>query len=124
MVLDLILVYNLEKNILVPGEGLTQGLNDTKITAEANYPTNFTRSGRRFVLSLHYNGSNSFLFVTAMKTYQFKAIDPKIKPYSFGLGNMLIDFTIDNMNKIVLKGYVDGFSVDYNIIDTNDILDS
>ena len=52
-----------------------QGLNHT-LTAEAKHPINFTQSGERFVLSLHYNGSNSFLFVNpakATKVYQFKA---------------------------------------------------
>ena len=32
------------------------GLGDTTLTAEAKY-LNFTLSGKRFVLSLHYNGS-------------------------------------------------------------------
>ena len=37
------------------------------LTAEAKYPINFTQSGKRFSLSLHYNGSNGFLFVNAPK---------------------------------------------------------
>ena len=43
------------------------------LTAEAKYPINFKQSGKIFVLSLHCNGSNSFLFVNATKVYQFKA---------------------------------------------------
>ena len=66
-------VDNKGKCILILGEGPTQGLNDTKLTAEAKYPNNFTNSGKRFVLRLHYKGSNSFLFVNATKVYQFKA---------------------------------------------------
>ena len=66
-------VDNKGKDILILGEGPTQGLDDTTLTAEAKYPINFTQSGKRFVLSLHYNGSNSFLFVNATKIYQFKA---------------------------------------------------
>ena len=38
----------------------TQGLDDTTLTAEVKYPINFTHQNKRFVLSLHYNGSNSF----------------------------------------------------------------
>ena len=53
-------------------KGPTQELDDTILTAELKYPINFTRSEKRFVLSLHYNGSNSFLFVDATKVYQFK----------------------------------------------------
>ena len=61
------------KDILVFGEGAAQGLDDTTLTPEAKYPINFTQSNKRFVLCLHYNGSNSFLFVNATKRYQFKA---------------------------------------------------
>ena len=43
------------KNILILCEGPTEGLDDTTLTAEAKYPINFTQSGKRFVLSLHYN---------------------------------------------------------------------
>ena len=40
------------KDILIFGEGQTQGLNETKLIAEAKYPINFTQRGKRFVLSL------------------------------------------------------------------------
>ena len=66
-------VDNKGKDILMLDEEPTQRLDDTTLTAEANYPINFMQSGKRFVLSLHYNGSNSFLFVNATKVYQFKA---------------------------------------------------
>ena len=66
-------VDNKGKDILILGEGPTQGSDDTTLTAETEYPTNFTQSGKRFVLSLHYNGSNSFLFVNATKICQLKA---------------------------------------------------
>ena len=73
-------VDNNKKDVIFFGEGLTQGLDDTRITAEAKYANNFTESGKRFASSLHYNGSNSSLFVNAVKMYQFKAIDSEIKP--------------------------------------------
>ena len=41
------------KNILVLGEGPTQGLDNATITTEVKYPINFTESGKRFVLSLY-----------------------------------------------------------------------
>ena len=59
--------------MLILGEGPTQGLDDTALLAEAKYPINFAQSGKRFVLSLHYNESKSFLFVVTTKVYQFKA---------------------------------------------------
>ena len=60
-------IENKIKDILILGEGQTQRLDDTTLTAEAKYPISFTQSGKRFALSLHYNGSNSLLFVNATK---------------------------------------------------------
>ena len=51
------------KNILIIGEGPTQGLDDTTLTAEKKYSINFTASETKFYFSLHYNGANSYLFV-------------------------------------------------------------
>ena len=117
-------IDNKKKDILILGEGPTQGLDDTTLTTEAIYPINFRQPNIRFVLSLHSNGSNSFLFVNATKIYQFKAKDSEIKDYTLCLGNISKDFTINNVKKKTgLKGIVNFFSVDFNPIDTNDILD-
>ena len=88
-------IYNKGKDILILGKGPTQGLDGTTFTAEALYLINFAQSRKRFVLSLYYNGSN---FVNAMKVYQFKAKDLKIKDYALSLGNVSKGFTINNMN--------------------------
>ena len=71
------LVDNKGKYFLILGEEPAQGLDDTTLTAKAKYPINFTQSGKRFVLSLHNNGSNIFLFVDAVRVYQFKAKNQK-----------------------------------------------
>ena len=81
-------VDNKNKYILVLGESPTQGLTGTTITAEAKYSINFTTPGKRFLLSLHYHGSNSFLFVNAVNMYQFKAKDSELKPYSLYIRNI------------------------------------
>ena len=62
-------VDNKNKDILILGEGL----DNTTLTVKAKYLINFRQPNKRFVLSLHYNGINSFLFVNATKIYQFKA---------------------------------------------------
>ena len=62
-------VDNKGKDILIFGEIPVRGWNDTTLTLEAQYPINFTHSGKRFVLSLDDSGSNSFLFVNATKVY-------------------------------------------------------
>ena len=109
-------VDNKRKVILILGKGSTQGLDNTKLTAEAKYLIKFTKSNERFVLSLNCNINDSFLFVNTAKVFQFKAKDSEIKKHDLCLGNVSIDFTIDNMKKKkkrrVLKGGVNFFSVD------------
>ena len=55
-------INNENKGILILDDEATQGFDDTTLTAEVIYTINFTKPKKRF-LSLHYNGSNSFLFV-------------------------------------------------------------
>ena len=52
-------------------------LDNTSPTAEAEYSLNFTQSNRKFIWSLHYNGSDKFLFVNATRIYQFKTKQKK-----------------------------------------------
>ena len=92
-------IDNRGKDVLILGGGPTQRLDDTTLTVEALYTINFTQPNKRFVLSLHYNGSNSFLFVDATKKYHFKAQKAEIKDYTLCLGNISKDFTINNMKK-------------------------
>ena len=61
------------------------------------YSINFSAAKRRFCLSLHYNGANSYLFVNGVEIIKFKAkvkTDPLlgviIDPLC--LGNVLKDF--------------------------------
>ena len=72
-------VDNKKKKVLIFGKGATQVLDDTTLTAEAQYLITFSRSSKKFCLSLHYNGSNCFLFDNATKIYQFKSRDFEIK---------------------------------------------
>ena len=53
-------IGNKGKDILILCKDPTQGLVNTTLTAEAEYSINFSLSNRKFCLSLHYNGSNSF----------------------------------------------------------------
>ena len=67
-------IDNNKKYILILGKGPTQGLERT-LTAEKMYLINFTVTKRKFCLSLHYNGANSYLFVNGTEMYNFKAKD-------------------------------------------------
>ena len=75
------------------------------------------------MLSLRYNGANSYLFINGTKIIKFKAKDSEIEEYHLWLGNILKDWSIDVMKKTGLKGYVYDFSVDYDAIAVSDILD-
>ena len=55
------------KDTLILGEGPTQGLDDTTVTAEAKYPINFTQSEKIFVSSSHYNGKTVFYLLMLQK---------------------------------------------------------
>ena len=65
-------VDNKKKSILILGNGPIQGLENT-LTAEKMYSINFTVAKKKFCLSLHYNGENSYLFVNGEEFYKFKA---------------------------------------------------
>ena len=120
-------IDNKKKDILILGKGPKQELDDTTLTAEAQYSINSSRSNRTFCLRWHYNGSNSFLFVIAAKIYQFKAKDPEIKKYPLCLGNISGDFTTNKMkkkqNKTGWNRCAFDFSVDYKTFDTSTVID-
>ena len=46
------------------------------------YSINFTKKNTKFCLSLHYNGTNSYLFVNGTEIIKFKAKNSEIVPYS------------------------------------------
>ena len=72
---------------------------------------------------MHYNGVNSYLFVNGTEIYKYKAKDFEIVASPLCLGNISKDFSVDNMKKTGLNGYVYDFSVDYGAIAVDDILD-
>ena len=112
----------IKEDILVLGKGPTQELEHT-LTAEKMYSINFTVTKKKFCLSLHYNGANSYLFVNGTEIYKFKAKDSNIVVGPICLGNISKDWSVDNMKKTGFTGYVYDFSVDYNVTDTDDIKD-
>ena len=73
------------------------------------------------MLSLHYNGANSYLFVNGTETYKFKAYDSEILVVPICLENISKDWSEDNMKRIGFTGYVYDFSVDYEAIAVDDI---
>ena len=114
---------NKKKDILIIGKGPTQGLGEHSLAAEKMYSVNFTMTRKNFCLSLHYNGANSYLFVNGIEIIKFKAKDPEIVATPLCLGNISKDWLVDNMKRTGFNGYVYDFSVDYDAIAVDDILD-
>ena len=75
------------------------------INCRNKYSINFTVNRKKFCLSLHYNGSNSYLFVNGTEIVKLKAKDCKIKALALCLGNISKEFSVDNMIKTGLNGY-------------------
>ena len=94
----LLLILLIKKDILVLGKGPTQGLENT-LTAEKKYSVNFTVTKKKFCLSLHYNGVNSYLFVNGTEIYKFKAKEKESAASPLCLGNISKDWSIDNTKK-------------------------
>ena len=63
-------IDNKKKDILVLGKGPTLGSEHT-LTEEKMYSINFTVTKKKFSLSLHYTGANSYLFVNGTEIYEF-----------------------------------------------------
>ena len=61
-----------KKDIFILGKGLTDGLEDTAITAETENSINFMEMKKKFCLSLHYSGSKRFLLVNGIKSVNLK----------------------------------------------------
>ena len=72
---------NRANHIYLMGTGLTQGINDTRIY------------GKKFVLSLHYNGDNSYLFVNGRQELKFKAKTDQLVKEKLCIGNLSDQWT-------------------------------
>ena len=113
---------NRTNNILVLGKDFIQGINGTTIYAEGSvFPTNFTKQEEKFVLCLHCNGDNSYLFVNGVQQVKFKTKDSEIKQTLLCLGNISTEFSLSNIVKRGLLGSIYDFSVDYWPISTDKI---
>ena len=86
------------------------------------YSIDFTDIDTKICLGLHDNGANSYLFVNGAEIYKLKAKDTKIVATPLCLGNISKDLSLDNIKRTRLNGYVHDFSVGYDAIAFDDIL--
>ena len=111
-----------KKDILILGKSPTQELEHT-LSAEKIYSLNFTEIIKNFCLSLRYNGENSYSFVNGKEIHKVKAKYSEIVATPLCLVNISKDWTVGNMKKTGLDGYVYDFIVDCDAITVDDILD-
>ena len=107
---------NRAKNIYLMGTGLTQGINDTTIYAEKNFYRNFMDFGKKIMLSLHYNGDDSYLFVNGRQELKFKAKTDQLVKEKLCIGNLSDQWTTSESEKTGVYGKIYDFVVDYEQI--------
>ena len=103
-------------NIYLMGAGLTQIIHDTTINVEKNYYRNFTDPGKKFVLSFHYNGDNSYLFVNGRQELKFKDKTNQLFKEKLCIGNLSDQWTASESEKTGLYGNIYDFLVDCRAI--------
>ena len=115
---------NKANNIYVMDKDYIQKINNTTIYVEKIYHRNFTDPGKKFVLSLHYNGNNSYLYVNGNQELKVKAKTDQLVKEKLCLGNLSDQWTTSESEKTGLHGKIYDFVVDYEqIAGTDKILD-
>ena len=103
------------------GDLIVQGINDTTLYAEKLYNQNFTAANKKFVLSLHYNDDDSYLFVNGKRELKLKAKNDQIVKEILCFGNISDDWTAANTQKTGFWGEIYDFAVDYTSTNIGDI---
>ena len=107
---------NRANHIYVMGDVLTQGIHDTTLYVEKKYFRNFTEPHVKFLLSLHYNGNDSYLFVNGRQELKFKCKTDQLVKEKLCIGNLSAQWTASESEKTGLYGNIYDFVVDYEQI--------
>ena len=99
---------NKANNIYVMGELFVQGINDITLYAEKKFYRNFTDPGKKFLLSLHYNGDNTYLFVNGRQELKFKTKTDQLVKERLFIGNLSDSGQLVNQKK---QGYMEIFTI-------------
>ena len=84
---------NRANHIYGMGKEFVQGINDTTIYAEKSFYRNFADPGKKIILSLHYNGNNSHLFVNGRQELKFKCKTDQLVKEKLCIGNLSDQWT-------------------------------
>ena len=91
---------NKANNIYVMGKDYVQKINDTTVYTEKMYYRNFTYLGKKFMLSLHYNGDDSYLFVNGRQELMFKTKTYQLVKEKLCIGNLSDQWTTSESEKL------------------------
>ena len=117
---------NKKHHIYILGKSFTQGLQyGATIYAEHDYvKVNGSQSNKKFILSVHYNGDNSYLFINGIKQFQFKAMSSLNLNNPLIIGNTSSNFLSHNdYEKASLHGEIYDFFVSYQSSNIKKIYD-
>ena len=107
---------NRANHMYVMGDGFTQGIHNTTLYVEKKYFRNFTEPNLKFVLSLHYNSDDSYLFVNGRQELKFKCKTDQLVKEKLCIGNLSDQWTTSESEKTGLYGNIYDFVVDYEQI--------
>ena len=111
---------NKKHHIYILGKSFTQGLQyGATIYAEHDYvKVNGSQVNKKFILSVHYNGDNSYLFINGVKQFQFKAMSSLKLDNLLVIGNTTTNFPGQtDYKKASLHGDIYDFLVSYEATD-------
>ena len=107
---------NRANNIYVIGDWLTQGIHATTLYVEKNYWRNFADPGKKIIISLHYNGAESYFFINGRQKLKFKVKTDQLVKEKSCIGNLSDQWTASESEKTGLYGNIYDFLVDYQAI--------
>ena len=100
---------NKVNNTFVMGDVFVQGINDTTLYAEKMYSQNFTQPSlysKKFILSLHCNGNDSYFFVNGKQELKFKAKTGHLVKEKLCIGNLSDKWTTSESENTGLHGNI------------------
>ena len=113
---SLVYTNNKANNIYVMGDLFVQGISDTTLYVEKVYSQNFSQASKKFVLSLHYNSDDSYLFANGKQELKFKCKTEHLIKEKLWIGNLSDQWTPSELEKTGLYGNIYDFVVDYKSI--------
>ena len=87
------------------GEGTTYSVNESFGLPDKKFSINFSKVNKKFCLSLHYNGDNSYSLFNGKEIFNFKADNKSVSfPTLFCLRSIFNGFSAIVSKEVSLKG--------------------